>query len=737
MGKADLETLLASAVAAVGGEPRPGQVEMAQAVRRALTEGDPLLVQAGTGTGKSLAYLVPAIAHCLDRRDRRVVVATATLALQRQLVAHDLPLIADALAPALGRVPEFALLKGRSNYVCKHKIDGGDENEGEEALFDASAVSDLGRQILRVREWAEETETGDRDDLVPGVSDRVWGMVSVSARECLTASKCPFGTECFAEEARERAREADIIVTNHALLAINTFDSDVQVLPEHDAVVVDEAHELVSRATGANSGELTGGMVDRAARRIRKHVDEKTHLVFEQAVELFREMLDTADARRYPQLPEDVVEALTALRDASRQVISALVRGREKGGKGASRGGGGEDGAAEAGAGTEGARRQAQSAIEQIFELSDRMLLTSPDDVIWLDRGDRFSSLHIAPLSVAQQLRHRLFARTHTVLTSATLKLGGDFDGVARSVGLYPDERADRLPADSAANGPRSGRAPSRDASDDPSDAASSAADSNAASSNAAPSSAPASKEQSAQDDTQADTQDDTDHPIRWNALDVGSPFDYPKQGILYIARHLAPPGRDGIRPDQFDELAGLIEAAGGRTLGLFSSLRGAQAAAAEISDRLSYTVLCQGEDSLPQLIARFGENPRTCLFGTLSLWQGVNVPGPSCQLVVIDRIPFPRPDDPLAAARQEAVARNGGNGFMAVAATHAALLLAQGAGRLIRAAGDRGVVAILDSRLATARYASFLRASLPPFWPTDDTKLVRAALRRLDAEAP
>jgi ATP-dependent DNA helicase DinG len=731
MGKADLETLLADAVVAVGGEPRPGQVEMARAVRRALSEGDPLLVQAGTGTGKSLAYLVPAIAHCLERRDRRVIVATATLALQRQLVTHDLPLIADALTPTLGRAPEFALLKGRSNYVCKHKIDGGDENEGEEALFDASAVSDLGRQILRVREWAQETETGDRDDLVPGVSDRVWGMVSVSARECLTASKCPFGAECFAEEARERAREADIIVTNHALLAIDTFDSDVQVLPEHDAVVVDEAHELVSRATGANSGELTGGMADRAARRIRKHVDEKTHLVFEQAVELFREMLETAQARRYPQLPEDVAEALTALRDASRQVISALVRGREKGGGKASSARGGEQNA-EAAAGTEGARRQAQAAIEQIFELSDRMLLTSPDDVIWLDRGDRFSSLHIAPLSVAQQLRHRLFARTHTVLTSATLKLGGDFDGVARSVGLYPEERADRLPAEGSAAGSRSARAssdaPSGAASDAPSDAAS----------DPQPDAAQSAEQDShSTSPTSQPERDDTDHPIRWDALDVGSPFDYPKQGILYIARHLAPPGRDGIRPDQLDELAGLIEAAGGRTLGLFSSLRGAQAAAAAIAERLSYTVLCQGEDSLPQLIARFGENPRTCLFGTLSLWQGVNVPGPSCQLVVIDRIPFPRPDDPLAAARQEAVARGGGNGFMAVAATHAALLLAQGAGRHIRAAGDRGVVAIMDSRLATARYASFLRASLPPFWPTDDTKLVRAALRRLDAEAP
>ncbi len=724
MGKADLESLLATAVGAVGGEPRSGQVEMAKAVRKALEDGDPLLVQAGTGTGKSLAYLVPAIAHCLERQNRRVVVATATLALQRQLVAHDLPLIAGALAPALGREPEFALLKGRSNYVCRYKIDGGGgEDESEEALFDASAVTELGRQVLRVREWAEETDTGDRDDLVPGVNDRVWNAVSVSARECLTAAKCPFGTECFAEAAREHAREADVIVTNHALLAIDTFDSDIQVLPDHDAVVIDEAHELVSRATGANSGELTPSIVDRTARRIRKHVDEKTQLVLEQASELFREVVESADARRYAQyLPEEIADALTQVRDAARQAISALVRNRDRD--------------REKGAGEEGARRQAQAAIEQVFELADRMLLCASDDVIWLDRGDRYSSLRIAPLSVAQQLRHRLFARSHVVLTSATLKLGGDFDGVARSVGLYPEERADRMSeaaAQAAKTEQGTGHAePFATANANANAKTVDTPDGNSDTDEAADTDESESEPRQA---SAAEAEEPADHPIRWHALDVGSPFDYRKQGILYIARHLDPPGRDGIRPDQLDELAELIDAAGGRTLGLFSSLRAAQSASEAIAKRLDFTVLCQGEDSLPQLISRFSESPRTCLFGTLSLWQGVNVPGPSCQLVVIDRIPFPRPDDPLAAARQEAVARGGGNGFMAVAATHAALLLAQGAGRLVRAAGDRGAVAVLDSRLATARYAGFLRASLPPFWPTDDAKLVRAALRRLDAE--
>ena len=720
MGKATLDTLLDAAVTAVGGETRPGQIQMAGAVRSALAEGDPLLVEAGTGTGKSLAYLVPAIAHCLERRDRRVVVATATLALQRQLVAHDLPLIAEALAPHLPREPRFALLKGRNNYVCRHKIDTAG-TEDEDGLFNPSELTELGQQVIRVREWAQESDTGDRDDLVPGVNDRVWNTMSVSARECLGAAKCPFGVECFAEAARDRAREADVVVTNHALLAIGTFDSDLQVLPEHDAVIIDEAHELVNRATGASSGELTSGMVERAARSARKHLDETNRLRLEQSGELFKAVLDTAPARRYPQLPEDLEEALVSVRDNARTAFSAIGKARDKNG-------GGDD----------GGRRRAQAAVELIVELADRLLLGAPEDVVWLDRstsqstGRSFSTLCVAPLSVSPQLRHRLFARTHVVLTSATLKLGGDFDGVARTMGLYPQERADRLPADQVP--PR----PTEDEEQEPTgtEAAAGTGPVMLESADAKARIAKLSYEDE-EDDADDDDSEFQDHPIRWNAMDVGSPFEYSKQGILYIAKHLPPPGRDGTQPEHMDELAALIDAAGGRTLGLFSSMRAARSAAELISERLDYPVLCQGEDSLPQLIAKFLADPRTCLFGTLSLWQGVNVPGPSCQLVVIDRIPFPRPDDPLATARQEAVARAGGNGFMAVAAAHAALLLAQGAGRLIRSTGDRGVVAVLDSRLANARYASYLRASMPGFWPSNDTPKVLAALRRLDVDSP
>jgi ATP-dependent DNA helicase DinG len=686
MGKPDLNALLDAAVGAVGGSPRAGQQEMARAVAEALDHGDPLLVEAGTGTGKSLAYLVPAIAHCLSRKERRVIVATATLALQRQLVAHDLPLISEALAPALGRAPEFALLKGRNNYVCLNKINsGGEEEEGQDGLFDPKTVSELGRHVLRVREWAEESETGDRDDLAPGVPDRVWTSVSVSSRECLGAGKCAFGQDCFAEAARERARSADLVVTNHALLAIDTFDGEVKVLPEHAAVIIDEAHELVSRATGADSGELSAGMAERAARRCHRHVDEATTQKLDLAAAEFGAELDEAEPGRFTQLPEPMAAALAMLRDASRDAVSALGKNRDKG--------------------DEGARRQAQAGVEQLFELTDRLLQSGEYDVVWLDRSERITALRIAPLSVAQQLRHRLFARTPAILTSATLKIGGSFDAVAGTLGLYPAERADRF----------EGERPDRTAMIE----------------------AAAAETDEAEDGSRSKSET-KDHPIPWQALDVGSPFDYPKQGILYTAKHLAAPGRE-LAEEQFAEIAELIAAAGGRTLGLFSSMRAADAAATEMRHRLDYLgfpILCQGEDSLPQLIQRFAEDPRACLFGTLSLWQGVNVPGTSCQLVLIDRIPFPRPDDPLATARQEAVARSGGNGFMAVAAAHAALLLAQGAGRLIRAQQDRGVVAILDSRLATARYAGFLRAGLPAFWPTTDPEVAYAALRRLDEAA-
>lgn len=355
---------------------------------------------------------------------------------------------------------------------------------------------------------------------------------------------------------------------------------------------------------------------------------------------------------RLEEIPEDLAYALMALRDAARAVITALGSTRDRSVQD-------ED----------AVRKQAMAFVENVHGVAERITQGSEYDVVWYERHDRFgASVRVAPLSVSGLLREKLFTERSVVLASATLKLGGDFNGVGASLGLAPEgTTGDDLPV--------------------------------------------------------------------WKGIDVGSPFDYPKQGILYVAKHLSRPARDGDRGDMLDELTELMQSAGGRTLGLFSSMRAAQQAAEELRTRVpELPILLQGEDTLGELIKNFAADPQTCLFGTLSLWQGVDVPGASCQLVVMDKIPFPRPDDPLMSARQKAVEEAGGNGFMAVAATHAALLMAQGAGRLVRATGDRGVVAVLDPRLATARYGSYLKASLPDFWYTTDRNQVRKSLAAIDA---
>jgi ATP-dependent DNA helicase DinG len=659
--------LLAAAVAGIGGAERPGQVAMAEAVEHAIETGEHLAVQAGTGTGKSLAYLVPAIRHALVTRST-VVVATATIALQRQLIDRDLPRLVTALAPLLGQEPSFAILKGRRNYLCLHRQRGGPADD-QEALWDpvdTGPASPLGRQVKRLHEWAEETVTGDRDELVPGVPEAAWRQVSVSAQECIGAARCPFGSRCFAEKARETAAKAHIVVTNHALMAIDAT-SDIEVLPGHDVVVIDEAHDLVDRVTSATTGELSGPLVDVASRRAARLTDSATPEGAQAVADQLRQAaaaltvdLGDAPAGRMDTLPDTLAATLKSVQDAAQACTDAIT---------ASAAGLEDDPPRLA------AARIALSALGDLGRTCSRILgsfteeLQTRPEVVWLDRpftedARRPPTLKVAPLEVGPVLRERLFGERTVTLTSATLALGGSFNPLASQWGL-------NLPAGDQ---------------------------------------------------------------LSWNGLDVGSPFDHPRSGILYVARHLPPPGRDALPEAYLTELEELIEAAGGRTLGLFSSMRAAVQAAGALRERVKQPLLCQGDDVTAQLVKQFAEDEPTCLFGTLSLWQGVDVPGSSLRLVVIDRIPFPRPDDPLASARQRAVAARGGNGFMTVAAAQAALLLAQGAGRLLRTMTDRGVVAVLDPRLVTARYGDFLRASLPPFWTTTDPALVRAALGRLSA---
>jgi ATP-dependent DNA helicase DinG len=714
----DVPALLTAAVAAIGGAERSGQVSMARAVARAIETGEHLAVQAGTGTGKSLAYLVPAALHARQQQ-ATVVVSTATIALQRQLIDRDLPRLADAVEPLLGRAPTFAILKGRRNYLCRMRLSGSPADDPQDALFSPAAASEIGRQVARLHQWSATTTSGDRDELVPGVDERAWRQVSVTARECIGAQRCPLAGQCFAERAREQAALADIVVTNHALLAIDAIEGG-QVLPEHDVVIIDEAHDLADRVTSVAADELSAPAVDAAARRLGRLATEEATARLRDAGQGLGAALDSTAAGRIDDLAGALAAALAAVRDAA-GACAADVRASARGG---------EDPPEQL-----TARRAALAALDELHDCAGRMLgafgadVAARPDVVWLDAPpDRDpgypltsqaaaqpaspATLRVAPLDVGGLLAERLFGRRTVMLTSATLSVGGSFAPLARQWGLPAPERS---PRPGPATGPRSGPWLHEKAADSP-----------------ARRSAMTGEE--GESGGQAGERDEG-HPLAWTGMDVGSPFDHPRSGILYVARHLPPPGRDGLPDAYLDELRELITAAGGRTLGLFSSMRAARQAASQLREWLSFPVLCQGDDPTSQLVARFAADEPTCLFGTLSLWQGVDVPGPSLQLVVIDRIPFPRPDDPLASARQRAVVARGGNGFMSVAAAQAALLLAQGTGRLLRTMTDRGVVAILDPRLVTARYGDFLRASLPPFWTTTNPEVVRGALRRLAAQ--
>lgn len=636
-----VEELLGTAVESLGGETREGQQHMAAAVANALSNGEHALIQAGTGTGKSLGYLVPAVAHAAATGER-IVISTATLALQRQIYTKDLPLVLDALEAEIGSRPAVGLFKGRSNYLCVHKMDGGYPQDEDTLPINVGPASELGKQVARLHDWAAVTDSGDRDDLVPGVPGRAWAQVSVSGRECLE-SRCPALERCFAQRARNEAAEAKIVVTNHAVLGVQATSHDM--IGDHEVLIVDEAHELVQRITSSATHELTVLAVDRAARNARR-VGIATEQLDRAARSLDAALGEARVGRVRGELPDAVADALELVRSSVRQVLTGL-------------------GKTDAGAELQGHAKVATASCTEVFDVCEELLGTSGRHVIWFaprdgDYGSNVPERIVAaPLDVASTIHDKLLAERASVMTSATLALGGTFDAIARHLGV--------------------------------------------------------------------------EDPV---TLDAGSPFDYGRQGMLYVAAHLPRPGAGGIGEEALDELAALIEAAGGRTLGLFSSHKAAVTAADAIRARLDVPVLYQLDDQLPTLMKEFAAQPRACLFGSTALWQGIDVPGPTCSLVVIDRIPFPRPDDPITQARSEAVEEYGGNGFMAVSATHAALLLAQGAGRLIRSVTDRGVVAVLDPRMATARYGGFLARSMPPLWPTDDREIVLAALRRLDAES-
>ncbi|CAB4613845.1 unannotated protein [freshwater metagenome] len=634
---------------------------MAEAVANALSDRHHLLVQAGTGTGKSLAYLVPALVS-----GKKVLVATATLALQRQLVERDLPKIKAALDKELKRDITFAIYKGVGNYVCLQKMNNSEGDPENQAVLE---VSSLESDAKRLRAWAESPKaSGDRDD-APDVDRRVWYANSVSGRECMGADECPYGHKCFAALAKAKAQTADVVVTNHTLLAIEIVDSH-PILPERDAIILDEAHEFMDRTTQAVTEELTAPRVIRAAAMARKHMPGKASEAFTKAADKFADAVDDysedvktdpSKSGRLDELPKQLESSMRAIKEAVAAVLQLINADAEV-----------------IDPNTMAERARVKGALNEISQTVTKLLKPGHTHVLWFE--PTYSTLYLAPLSVSDVLRRNLLTETPVIATSATLTVGKSFDAIAKNIGFVIGEK-----------------------------------------------------------DEDQEMAEGLIDPANLQILDVGSPFDFANQGMLYLPKHLPEPGRDGPSIEALTELGELIEAAGGRTLALFSSWRGVEMAdehLRKVLADLKLPIITQRRgDAVGPLVDKFASIPNSILLGTISLWQGIDVPGPSCTLVAIDRIPFPRPDEPVMSARAAEADASGGSGFMQISLPRAALLLAQGTGRLIRSIDDRGVVAILDSRIVNKRYGSILLNSMPPFWRTNDGVVIKDALKRLNEQ--
>ncbi len=607
-----------------GGERRAGQLEMAEKVATAIAERSHLAVAAGTGTGKSLAYLVPVI-----QSGKRTVVATATKALQDQLGGKDLPFLDEHL----GREISYAVLKGRSNYLCRQRLDEVAES-GEQRLTGIDA--DISpSELARLTDWAEVSEHGDREELADQPSGAAWSAVSVSARECPGAKDCPRGGDCFAETARARAAMSDVVVVNTHLLGLH-LAGDAPVLPDFDVCVIDEAHQLAEVVSSTAGLEIGAGRFTHLARVTRSILEDPASI---EAVEEVGRRIETALAdhrseRVHPSAGGPIADALMLGRAGLDHLVAGL---RSIGGAH------GED--------VKARRNRAMAAATALIDDLDTALgLDETNRVAWVEGPTDRLVLRIAPIDVAEVLTRTLWETDTVVLTSATLP-----STLPAELGL-PDDRSEMV--------------------------------------------------------------------------DVGSPFDYEEQALLYCAAHLPDPRAEAHAQAAADELAALIDAAGGRTLALFTSWRALDRMKELLDGRLPGPLLAQGDGTKRALIESFIEDESASLLATMGFWQGVDVPGRTLSLVVLDRIPFPRPDDPLLQARRD---HHRADAFRMVDLPRAATLLAQGAGRLIRSTTDRGVVAILDPRLAGANsYRWELVRALPPMRRTKERDEALSFLRSI-----
>ena len=614
--------------ALAGAEVRSGQHRMARLVEEAISARRHLVVQAGTGTGKTLAYLVPALTS-----GSSVIVATATKALQDQLATKDLPFLAEHLGVDF----DWAVLKGRSNYVCLQRLREISEPGQGELELDTMAVM-VKAEIVKIREWAGDSETGDQAELDWTPSDNAWRSVSVGSDECPGAERCPLGDPCFAEKARRRAQAADVTVVNTHLYGLNVA-ADGAILPEHDVVVFDEAHVLEDVMSDTVGVAISPGRFVALAATIRRILDDPrlTGSVAELSESLRDVLTDRVGERLTVPLPDSVQEPLTdarlTLAEANEAIIAIETRDED----------------------AKQRKLRAQTMTGRAIQQLD-VAIEGRDGSVAFVSGTRDSPrLEVAPLDVGPTLAEGVWKRRTAILTSATIP-----SSLASRVGLVADEV---------------------------------------------------------------------------DVVDVGSPFDYETNAMLYCALHLPNPNSPGFREAANDELEALIRAAGGRTLALFTSYRAMDEAAEAMRGRLGeFEILTQRDLPKPALVEAFATTDSTCLFATAGLFQGVDVPGRTLSLVVIDRIPFPRPDDPLLSARREQLGRTA---FAEIDVPRASMMLAQAAGRLIRNATDTGVVAVMDPRLGTANYRWDIVKALPPMKRTRHRHEVEEFLRRITATPP
>jgi len=617
-----------------GYETRPGQIQLAEKVHEAIHSGRHLLAEGPTGTGKSIGYAVPAI-HA-SREGKKIVIATANIALQEQLVNKDLPLLQDVL-PGLF---SFALMKGRNNYLCLSTFYENQQQGTFSSFFDGETIV-AQKELVK---WANKTDTGDVSELDFEPPSQLWRLFSSTADDC-RGSKCEYKDNCFANTARARARDADIVVCNYHLLFSHLKVREQSgldlILPPFDVAICDEGHKAADIARDFFGFRITGGSVRWATRMLEK-IDEPElmHRVHILTDDFFSDLAMYRDSEQYKiRLRKKGVVPWTPLCQALRDTADAYQKQESTGDH-------------KLDADLDKANSRCGVLVKNITEA---MTLEDGESVYYLEQMGNKTALRSKLIKVGHKLRTNLFDQTDSVIvTSATLATGKSFEFVAQEIGANDIERTGEIVAD--------------------------------------------------------------------------TPFDFVKQALIVAPEGLPNPN-DPAFPEQVPRLVEeIINYAEGRTLGLFTSYKNLNATYDYVSGRVNYNVMRQGDQPRMKLVAEFRTDINSVLLGTESFWVGVDVPGESLSCLVIDRLPFQAPGDPV----MDAISERDDRWFWNYSLPRAVIAFKQGFGRLVRSMDDRGVVVILDNRLIEKSYGKIFITSLPN---TTKTRKLENVRRFLDKE--